>query len=296
MKPNTIKMMKTRKNKIKEKYSRKRGGSELGSGGLPVPPGPPPVGSESEEALKIAEESKKVLEEAAKKKAESKSSGSGLNENLKVVQRELFTKLNQLNEEQLANLTIPMIKAVKQISSKPPELEVESGPKKMTTIYDEIDRFLVSLNKTKLYGSQIYYIDRLLQYYNSTVGIFKPTPKDKLHALDDDKFISLRDLVNTTKNLSDTTDMFKKQLIKMLADIDKYRKEVVSNVSDLRPAGRFTTLPSMPKISFSPFSKPKVSTTVPPTDPAIDPAIDPDTVPPIDPATGSSSGSSTGPP
>ena len=259
--------------KIKEKYSIKYGG--MSSGNI-LPPGLPKPGTESAEALKLLEESKQV-EEAAKKKVEEdakkveederkvKSKSSGLTENLKAVQRELFAKLNELGDQELANLTTPMIEAVKRISSKPPELEVESGPKKITTIYEEIDRFLVSLNKTELNGSQIYYIDRLLQYYNSRLELVEPTPKDKLNALNDNKFTSLRDEVNNTKELLDTSDKFKKQLIKMLANIDKYRKQNVSKPSDLYSPNRIITLRNPPKITLDPFKgPPTVPSIVPP--------------------------------
>jgi hypothetical protein len=304
MKQKTIKMMKS---KIKEKYSRKYGGMNTDPRQVPYPKprGPPPPGSKSAEALKLEEEAKKVEEDAkkkledAKKKAEdakkveedpaikAKSKSSGLTENLKAVQRELFAKLNELGDQELANLTTPMIEAVKRISSKPPELEVESGPKKMTTIYDEIDRFLVSLNKTELNGSQIYYIDRLLQYYNSRLGLVEPTPKDKLNALNDAKFTSLRDEVNNTKELLDTSDKFKKQLIKMLANIDKYRKQNVSNPSNLYSPNRIITLRNPPKITLAPFKGP-------PTGPSIGPVIDPSIAPSTDPSTGSSTDPSTG--
>ena len=247
--------MKNRKIKIKEKYSRKRGGSGSGSGGLPVPLGPPPVGSESEEALKLVEEAKK-LEEAAKKKAELKSSGSGLNIQLKTLQNDLFAKLNTLNPQQLKNLTTPMIEAVKRISSRP---EMESGPKKMT-IYDEIDRFLVSLNdkppNLELYPSQIYYIDKLLQSYNSRSPktLFNPIDSkskgNKLYAFDDDRFIKLKSKVTETVDLQDTSLNFKDHLRKMLADIEEHRNKKMKP-ADLKLTQSISSKPKVQSITQS---------------------------------------------
>lgn len=211
--------MKNRKIKIKEKYSRKHIGGA--------------TNDERAREAEIIANQKRILEEAALKKTGTTSGSTGLNTQLKTLQNDLFAKLNTLNPQQLKNLTTPMIEAVKRISSRPPEME--SGPKKMTIIYDEIDRFLVSLNdkppNLELYPSQIYYIDKLLQSYNSRSPktLFNPIDSkskgNKLYAFDDDRFIKLKSKVTETVDLQDTSVKFKDHLRKMLADIEEHRNK-----------------------------------------------------------------------
>ena len=214
--------MKNRKIKIKEKYSRKHiGGSAV---------------TNEERAARAAEiraEQERLLSQAAQRRTPP-SGTTGLNIQLKTIQNDLFAKLNKLNDQELKNLTTPMIEAVKRISSRP-EMETESGPKKITTIYDEIDRFLVSLNDTppnlEFYPSQIYYIDNLLQFYNSKspTSLFSSVSAkslgDKLYAFDNERFIKLRSKVKETCDLPDTSNKFKDQLRKMLADIEAHRNK-----------------------------------------------------------------------
>ena len=259
MKPNT---KKNRKNKIKEKYSRKYGGSTPGvpPGPPGPPPGPPPAGSESPEALKLIEESRKVEEEAAKRKAESTiSSGTGLTEKLKAVQSELFTKLNGLNDDEISNLTTPMINAVKRLSSKPSE-ELEDAGTDEITIDEEIDRFLVSLFNAKenILASQIYYIDQLLHEYNSTsiTKGFKPVSSEKLLPFDDEKYMTLRRIVQETQDFPDTSNRFIENLIKMMGNIDLHRISKVTNKSVLRSKESVITVPNKNvKITSAAYTK-----------------------------------------
>ena len=160
-----------------------------------------------------------------------------------------------------------MINAVKRISNKPPE-EIETGTNTVTTIYEEIDRFLVALYKTALFPSQIYYIDRLLQSYSSNFYLqkaFAPVIDDNLFALDDTKYIQLLDVVKTTKTLHDTSNKFKDHLIQMLANIDTHRRKTKGVKVDIRPQGqgRVITVPNraeiIRKIGSTPYVSPSVA-------------------------------------
>jgi hypothetical protein len=217
--------MKTRKINKKLKYSRKtfKGGMSQGpeAPGAEVPQGQVPV-PEVSTGIKVS--------------------------NVKKIQDAIFVSLNNLDDEHFNNITKPMIDAVKRLSKTPfienEETDEDETPK---TIEDEQNDFLQDLlEKTLLYASQIFYIEKF----------FKNNKLDKTFVpLNDDQFMLIQKLVNDKKEQHSVE--FNNQLIKMLGTIEENRRTHAKDKTILRPKGRLIT-PKMSQtqvITSKPYNK-----------------------------------------
>ena len=217
MKTNKI-SIKNRKIKLKDKYSRKH----IGGSGSHIPPSgaPPPENPFRPERVARAERLRQ---------------GLGMSQ-IKIIKNDLFNQLNKLTDEQIRNLTTPMINAVKRLSSKPQTDTLDS--KNQTTIEEEVDLFLGLLNDV-IYPNQIYCIDEYLQKelsLKSMYGKMTSTMSRTMSAINpyadtpdmdrfnDEQMRSLKTHVNTTNNLTDTSNKFKDTLIKLLSAVETHRK------------------------------------------------------------------------
>lgn len=222
MKTNKI-SIKNRKIKLKDKYSRKHIG-----GMMPGPPhGPPPLDNPFRPELVAP----------AMEGTERLRQGLGMSQ-IKTIQNELFDKLNTFNDEQIRNLTTPMINAVKRLSSKtqtsPQETDRSDDPNQIT-IEEELDRFLILLDNSNIYANQIYNIDEYLQTelsIKSTYSKYNPMKylQEPMDIFTPGQLDNLKQHINTTKNLPNSSNKFKDKLIKLLSAIERNMQTRVKSI------------------------------------------------------------------